>query len=120
MPAVLWVAAGGAVGSAARYLVSAALNRRDAPWGTVVVNLAGSLLLGLVIGWYEARGTDSAARLAIGVGVLGGFTTFSAWTVETIDLLSRDRFLPALLNVGGPLALGLLAAAAGLALGRVM
>lgn len=118
MTAVLWVAAGGAVGSVLRYLVSDALNRQDGPWGTVVVNLVGSLALGIVIGWYADHGADSLVRIAVGVGVLGGFTTFSAWTVETIDLLNRSRIVPGLLNLAVPIVGGLLAAAAGLALGR--
>jgi CrcB protein len=116
--AVLWVAAGGAVGSVLRYLVSDALNRRDGPWGTIVVNLVGSLALGIVIGWYAERSADSLVRITLGVGVLGGFTTFSAWTVETIDLLDRSKVVPGLLNLGLPIVGGLLAAAGGLALGR--
>ncbi len=118
MTAVLWVAAGGAAGSVLRYLVSDSLNRRDGPWGTILVNLVGSLALGIVIGWYAERGADSLVRVALGVGVLGGFTTFSAWTVETIDLLDRSRLVPGLLNLALPIVGGLLAAAAGLALGR--
>lgn len=118
MTAVLWVAAGGAAGSVLRYLVSDALNRRDGPWGTIVVNLLGSLALGILIGWYAERGADSTVRVAVGVGVLGGFTTFSAWTVETIDLLDRSKLVPGLLSLGVPIVGGLLAAAAGLAVGR--
>lgn len=118
MRAVLWVATGGAAGSVLRYVISDAINQRSAPWGTLAVNLVGSFALGLLIGWYEARSADSMVRLALSVGVLGGFTTFSAWAAETVDLLNTDRVGLAFANVALSLAGGLLAAAIGLMAGR--
>ena len=116
---VLWVAIGGAVGSVLRYWVSDPINQRVAPWGTVVVNLVGTFALGLLIGWFGRRASDSAVRVALSVGLLGGFTTFSSWAVETVDLLSTGRIVTAMANVFVPLAIGLLAASAGLAVGRL-
>lgn len=118
MRAFLAVAAGGAVGSVLRYAVADPLNRRASPWGTVLVNLVGSFLIGVVVGWYSERGTDSLLRVFLGVGVLGGFTTFSTWTAETLALLEDGRVAAGLLNAAAPTVAGLLAAALGLALGR--
>lgn len=118
MTAVLWVALGGAVGSVLRYLISDALNRRDAPWGTVVVNLVGSLALGIVVGWFARRNADSLVRVAVGVGFLGGFTTFSAWAVETIALTDEGLIGRAVANVVVSMAAALLLAGIGLAIGR--
>lgn len=118
MAAVLWVAIGGALGSVMRYLIADALNRQDAPWGTVVVNLLGSFALGLLVGWFARRNADSLVRIAVGVGFLGGFTTFSAWAVESIALADSGRMLGAAANVAGSMVLGLLAAGVGLAIGR--
>lgn len=118
MRAILAVAAGGAAGSVLRYVVSDPLNRRASPWGTVLVNVVGSFLIGVLVGWYSERSADSLVRVFLGVGVLGGFTTFSAWTVETLALLDGGRPLAGLANVVVPVAAGLAAAAAGLAVGR--
>lgn len=115
---ILAVAAGGAAGSVLRYVVSDPLNRRASPWGTVLVNVLGSFLIGVVVGWYSERSADSLVRVFLGVGVLGGFTTFSTWTVETLALLDAGRPVAGLANAVIPLVSGLAAAAAGIALGR--
>ncbi|WDA41610.1 fluoride efflux transporter CrcB [Erythrobacter sp. BLCC-B19] len=98
--ASLLVAAGGAVGSVLRYhagrIVSDLAGAGNAfPWGTLAVNVAGSLLMGALVGWY-ARGAPSeaaaeTARLLLGVGLLGGFTTFSAFSAELVTLLHRGQ-----------------------------
>jgi CrcB protein len=118
MAVILWVAAGGAVGSVLRYLISDALDRRAAPWGTILVNLLGSLALGVLVGWFARRGADSVIRIAVGVGLLGGFTTFSSWAVETIALWDAGKITAAVTNVVVSLVAGLLAAGIGLAVGR--
>ena len=118
MTVILWVAAGGAVGSVLRYVISDAIDRRSAPWGTVLVNLLGSLALGVLVGWFARRSVDSVVRIAVGVGFLGGFTTFSSWAVETLALWDSGRLAAALANVVVSLVAGLLAAGIGLAIGR--
>ncbi len=118
MAAVLWVAFGGAAGSVIRYLISDALNRRDAPWGTIVVNLVRSLALGVVIGWFARRNADSLVRVALGAGFLGGFTTFSAWAVETVALTDDGLIGRALANVFISMVAAILLAGVGLAIGR--
>lgn len=122
MRTLLFVAAGGAVGSAARYVVGTWMkNVGTLPWGTTTVNLAGSFALGLLAG-VLAEGTriDADLRTGVTVGILGGFTTFSTWTVESVELIGSGKWSLAALNIFGALAAGLVAAGLGLALGRAV
>lgn len=92
---ILLVALGGAVGSVARYLVSvAALATLGAgfPWGTLAVNIAGSAAIGVAAG----MGIEGQQRLLLVTGLLGGFTTFSAFSLETGALFERSPLLAAL------------------------
>jgi CrcB protein len=91
----LWlVAAGGALGSVGRFLLSGWMTRQIGtafPWGTLAVNLLGSLLAGVVLAWLEGRGDSAPAwRAFLMVGVLGGLTTWSALIVE-LFLLHRGN-----------------------------
>lgn len=109
------VTLGGALGSLARYGVAVGLphGRTDLPAATLLVNVAGCLLLGMLVGgWPHA----TWLRPFVGTGVLGGFTTFSAFALETDRLLDRAPFV-AVSYVGLSLLLGLSAAAGGLRLG---
>jgi len=88
------VAAGGALGSLARYLVGEALagltGADGFPWALLTINTAGSLGMGLLFGWFYAHGGGTETqRLLLGVGLLGGFTTFSAFSLETLLLIER-------------------------------
>ncbi|HVR33932.1 MAG TPA: CrcB family protein [Acidimicrobiia bacterium] len=116
MQALVAVTIGGGVGSALRYLVSAPLNDRLPASGTAVVNVVGSLALGLLVGWYSTRDGGGTARLALGTGLLGGFTTFSAWMAESIDAFDRPGRMA--LTILLPVAAGLLAAWLGVLAGR--
>ncbi|MGZ8458369.1 MAG: fluoride efflux transporter FluC [Gemmatirosa sp.] len=121
--ATLLVAAGGAAGSVARYLVAQALAGRVAsvgqPLGTLTVNVAGSLVLGVVLGVVPDR-PDGAARLLVGVGLCGGFTTFSALSAEVVALAGRGAVGRAAAYASLSVAAGVLATLAGLALGRLL
>lgn len=118
MTALLAIALGGAVGAAGRYLTDRVARARWGDpllWGTVVVNLVGCFVLGLVLGWDGGR-LPPELVLALQVGLCGAFTTYSTFAVETARLLeeratSRAALL-AVLHLGG----GLAAAALGLAL----
>jgi len=119
MTQVLWVALGGAVGSVARYGVGAAAARWPGlgfPWGTLLVNVAGGIAMGVL----AARlGPDQESlRLALGVGLLGGFTTFSAFSLETVRLMEHQPGLAALYATAS-VALIVGACWAGLSLGRL-
>lgn len=110
----------GAVGAVGRYLVADLVQRRfepDLPAGTAVVNLAGSLLLGFVVG----LGVDGDA-LAAAAGGLAGFTTYSTWMVEVVALASEgfEGRVRGVVGLFGMMAFGLVLALAGLALGRVL
>ncbi len=117
------VAAGGAVGSMARYLASSAVMRAVSasfPWGTWMVNAAGCLAIGL-IGGYGVRHAEhfpNEVRLLCITGFLGGFTTFSAFGLETWTLISRSDYGAALFNVVSQCAVGIAAVATGFWLTR--
>lgn len=121
------VASGGAVGSAVRYAVSGAAQRlwgsgagsiASFPAGTLVVNVTGSLLIGLVAGLAESRALLGAeVRLLLVAGVLGGYTTFSAFSLETLLLLRAGQTTTALTSVALQVLLGVAAAFAGFTVG---
>ena len=92
MPNVLLVMIGGAVGAGMRYAVGRATLRMFGPhfpWGTLSVNLLGGLLMGVLAGIAVRHGTNEPLHLLLGVGVLGGFTTFSAFSLEGYTMLQR-------------------------------
>ncbi|KKB11213.1 hypothetical protein VE25_14080 [Devosia geojensis] len=121
MQALLLVGAGGAIGAMLRYGVSTLVGRlwpSDFPVATLVINIAGSFAMGLLVGWLaRAMPTWAAeARLFVAVGVLGGFTTFSAFSLEAILLIERGALMQAALYILLSVALCL----AGLYLGLLM
>ena len=110
----LLVGAGGLIGSVLRHLLSSALQQRFAgstfPHGTLAVNLLGCLAVGALGAWISSRQGDSTElRLFAAVGILGGFTTFSAFGWETFALLREGGAQRALASVALHLALGLTA-----------
>ena len=109
-------AVGGAMGALARAGVAAALPRDpgDWPWATLVVNLAGCLLLGALLAALAVRRPDSErTHVFLGTGVLGGFTTYSAFALEVTELLAAGRPVAAVAYVAVSVAGGVLAVAVG-------
>lgn len=107
----------GAAGAVARYVVDGVVTDRingRFVWGTLVINVTGSLLLGLVTGLGLNHGFPRTPRLILGTGFCGAYTTFSTFTFETVRLLEEGPTRVALWNAVGTLAAGALAAAAGL------
>jgi CrcB protein len=103
MPNLLLVMLGGAIGAGLRHLAGGVALARlgpGFPWGTLFVNLAGGLLIGLLTGWFVRAGANEAMRLLLGVGVLGGFTTFSAFSLETFLMVERGEIGIAAAYVG--------------------
>lgn len=116
---VVAVAASAFVGAMCRYLVDGLVQRRNRsvlPLGTLVVNVTGSLALGLLVGLALHHGFTDGPRTVAGTGFLGAFTTFSTFSYDTIRLIEAGSHREALLNAAASLSLGLTAAAAGLAL----
>jgi CrcB protein len=122
---ILLVGAGGFLGSIFRYVLSGWVHRiLDNPWfpyGTLVVNVTGSLAIGFLAGLADSRSLfSSEARLFVFIGLLGGFTTFSSLTIETFSLTRSAQLLAAAMNVTLQIFLGLLAVWLGNLLARLM
>ena len=89
---ILLVAAGGMTGSVLRYLVSTLVKHESFPSATLIVNLTGSLLIGLIMGYLAQKHHLGDWRLFLATGICGGFTTFSAFSWESIQLREQQRF----------------------------
>jgi CrcB protein len=111
----LWVAAGSALGGMARYWCSGVIAHRIGetfPWGTLTVNVAGSFAIGLFAALVEPEGRffiSPAARQFVMIGIFGGFTTFSAFSVQTLTLMREGEVLRAGMNVALSVVLCLVA-----------
>lgn len=113
---LLLVLLGGAVGAPARYLTDRAVRRRYGerlPWGTLVVNVVGSLILGVTAGLAATAVTPDWVLTLVGTGFCGALTTFSTFGYETVGLVQHGRPERALLTVAAQLGLGLLACSLG-------
>ncbi len=115
------VAIGGGLGASGRFLAGAlvrSLAKGDFPWATFLVNITGCFLIGLVAG--KTDSLESTLWLFLVVGVLGGFTTFSAFGYETLRLLEAGNLAGAAFNVAAQVLLGLAAVWSGLAIAKVI
>ena len=115
----LVVALAAGVGAVTRYLIDQTIEHKTSgtfPAGTLVVNLSGSLLLGLVVGLGLHHGLPGTPSVVIGTGFAGGYTTFSTWAWESVALHEDGEVGQAVVNALGSFVAGLLAAAAGLGL----
>lgn len=124
MPVSLAVAVGGAAGALARYVLQRALERNGFagfPWSTFAINVSGCLLIGLVLAALVDRGGAPAwLRLGLIVGLVGGYTTFSAFAQETLALVEAGRAGLALAYAASSTALGVVAVEVGMRLGRLL
>jgi CrcB protein len=122
MPVSLAVALGGAIGSLARYSLDRLIERRSLslfPWATFTINATGCLLIGVVIAaLVDRHHLPVWLRLGVAVGVLGGYTTFSTFAQETLDLIEVGRIPLALLYALSSLSLGVVAVFVGIRAGR--
>ncbi|MCX7285975.1 MAG: fluoride efflux transporter CrcB [Novosphingobium sp.] len=117
------VALGGGIGAMLRYHAGRAVSTVAGPnmvfpWGTFLVNVAGSMLMGILAGWLAREGGGESLRLMLGVGVLGGFTTFSAFSLETAMLMERGLYGMAGLYAFGSIVAGVAGLFLGLSLMR--
>ncbi|MBI5161292.1 MAG: fluoride efflux transporter CrcB [Micrococcales bacterium] len=116
----LGIAVAGGIGAVTRFALDGVIRSRTRsrhPLGTLVINISGSLLLGAVTGLALAGLLPDSARLILGTGFLGGYTTFSTASLETVRLLQERRRVGALLHGPGMLVASVLAASLGLWLG---
>lgn len=122
LPWVL-VAVGGALGAVSRYGVDRAVNAMfgTTVFGTFAANISGSFLLGLLVAAIAARtGLPEEFRLFVAVGFLGSYTTFSTLTVASVQFAADGDWMRAALNIVGSVVVGVVAAFAGIALGRAV
>ena len=122
MGAFLWVALGGSLGAVARYgageLIRSHYSESAWPIATLSVNVLGSLGIGIVFVLLERHCVHEAARLVLLVGFLGAFTTFSTFSIETINLIEQGYVIKAIVNVLASVILCVLAAWVGLLIAR--
>ena len=119
----LLVLAGAAVGAPARLWLDRFVQTRHEtalPWGTFVINVLGSLLLGLVAGALYAGAATAGIQALVGTGFCGTFTTFSSLSYETLRLAEEGRLSAAITYAAGSVAIGVCAAAGGWALGGML
>ncbi len=118
---ILWVALGGAIGSALRYLTNLAAMRligAGFPWGTATVNVLGSFVMGLLAVMLLERTGNARLSPFLMTGILGGFTTFSAFSLEAVRLVEAGRSVSAIYYIAGSVALSIAALMIGMALAR--
>lgn len=120
----MFIGLGGFFGAIARYLVDGWIAERAGatfPWGTLVVNLSGSLVLGVLFALSVERGVlPPAIRAPVLIGFIGAYTTFSTLALESWRLIEDGSYALGVANLVGSIALGIVAVAAGLIIGRVL
>ena len=118
----IFVALGGAIGATLRWLTGQLTLRvmgPGFPWGTVTVNVLGSFLMGIMVVALAHKGGTRAAPFLM-TGLLGGFTTFSAFSLDAVALMERGQFSLAAVYVGGSVIIGLAALVLGMTLTRMV
>ncbi len=121
MNGILYVALGGALGASGRHAVGLWASRSFGeafPYGTLIVNVLGSLAMGLLIGWLVTKQGGDNLKLFLATGFLGGFTTFSAFSLDAINLLERKSYAPFMIYVAGSVVIAIAALWIGLVLAR--
>ncbi len=120
----LWIALGGALGASGRFFVTSTMGRmigHGFPWGTVIVNVLGSFIMGALISFMAIKWSTSAEmRAFLTTGILGGFTTFSAFSLDFVTLIERKENVAAIGYAAGSVGLSILAVFAGLVLMRTI
>lgn len=119
----MWVALGGAIGSSLRYVISMLLQEQSSsgfPFGTLMVNLLGCLLIGVLIGFsiHKPGSISEPAKFFLATGLCGGFTTFSAFSAETYALIDKGDFITAGIYVGVSIVAGLILTGIGIVIVR--
>ena len=117
----LWVALGGAIGSMGRYGLGLWLARHEGfPWGTLAANILGSFIIGVCAGFFMDERRKSTNAIFLMPGFCGGFTTFSAFSLQTVELMREQAWLKAAANAGGSVILCLICVWLGWMLGDTL
>ena len=126
MLSYLWIALGGALGTTARYWLSGMVARsigETFPWGTLIVNVSGSFVIGIFVALTGPDGrwfVGSTARQFVIIGICGGYTTFSSFSLQTLNLVNDGEWLRAGANVGLSVTLCLISVWGGVALASLI
>lgn len=118
---MIWlaVALGGAMGASARYGIGLMAARwQEFPYGTLAINIVGSLLMGLFIALFAKHEISETWRAFLTIGILGGFTTFSAFSLDSVLLIERGQIGLAVIYIGASVTLSIMALGAGLLIMR--
>ena len=118
---ILIVGSGGFIGSVMRYLLQVFIENKllsTFPLATMIANIAGSLLIGIVFALAEKQIMNSEWRIFLSVGICGGFTTFSAFAFNNFNMIKEHTWNQLFLNIGGTMILGILAVYLGIILVR--
>lgn len=113
---IIWIGLAGMLGAVLRYSLGRWISgslRTAFPWGTWVINISGSLLLGLLYGWHQSASIPDEVWVIGGTGFCGAYTTFSTFGYETLGLMGQERYLRAVLYVISSVLLGVAASFAG-------
>ncbi|WFR64892.1 fluoride efflux transporter CrcB [Paenibacillus amylolyticus] len=116
---ILWIGLAGVLGAVLRYSLGkwvSGLLGTAFPWGTWIINISGSLLLGLLYGWHQSAMISDAIWVIWGTGFCGAYTTFSTFGYETLGLVGRQRYASAAFYVVSSVVVGVLASLAGVGL----
>jgi CrcB protein len=120
---VAYVIAGGALGTLLRYFVSLMVLKNTSaafPWATFTVNLSGAFIIGMAAAFFLPHPASNNFKLFLITGILGGYTTFSALALESVNLFSSGKYSMALLYVAGTNIIGIILTFAGFRIGRMM
>ena len=115
---IIWVGLGGMLGAVARYFFGLLIKSATFPYATGIVNIVGALIMGFIMGLAIKGQISPSLRLFVATGICGGFTTFSAFAWENLELLQQQRYGSFLAYTFGTLALGLAATAIGYLLAK--
>lgn len=113
MDKIIFVGLGGAVGAMLRYLISLVPIRQGFPFLTLITNLLGALLIGFIVGFADARSVSDKMTAFLKTGVCGGFTTFSTFSLEAVNLLENEKILLSIVYIIASVSLCLVGVVAG-------
>jgi len=123
MKIILLIGLGSSIGGIFRYILAEGLQQKlqsTLPFGTFAVNVIGCLLIGIVFGFFERGHLSQEWRMFLATGVLGGFTTFSAFSMETVNLLRDGQYWSVLTYLSGSILISLIATIAGFSITKII